>query len=131
MTWQRPDGTPLDPWIRVHTGLGGRILKAAPRSLNITGSVSEWESWTQMAFPDSGEYVIPQGLATVPIDRGPMRAPTSTVVDTSNRTSGCSTPCDVREKVVLAPPHQDSYIHPVSRWRFVTASEGVDVWVHS
>jgi hypothetical protein len=67
--WERPDRSPFDPWIRVHTGLGGRILKAAPRSLEITGSVAEWEAWTQMAFPETGDYVIPQGLATVAIDR--------------------------------------------------------------
>ena len=65
--WQRPDQSPFDPWIRVHTGLGGSILKAAPRSLKITGSVSEWESWTQMAFPETDNYVIPQGLSTVSI----------------------------------------------------------------
>ena len=67
--WQRPDQSPFDPWIRVHTGLGGSILKAAPRSLKITGSVSEWESWTQMAFPETDNYVIPRGLSTVSIDR--------------------------------------------------------------
>ena len=67
--WRRADGAAFDPWIRIHEEIGGRILKPAPRSLKIVGTVREWESWTQMAFPDSGEYVIPQGLATVSIDR--------------------------------------------------------------
>jgi hypothetical protein len=67
--WARADGSPFDPWIRVHTELGGAILKPAPRSLKITGSVQEWEAWTQMAFPESGDYVIPQGLALLSVDR--------------------------------------------------------------
>jgi hypothetical protein len=67
--WTRPDGSPFDPWIRVHTGLGAAILKPAPRSLKIAGRVEEWEAWTQMAFPESGDYVIPQGLALLSVDR--------------------------------------------------------------
>jgi GNAT superfamily N-acetyltransferase len=67
--WTRPDGTPFDPWMRVHTGLGARIGPAIPRSLHITGTVGEWESWTQMRFPETGDYVFPAGLATVRIDR--------------------------------------------------------------
>ena len=31
--------------------------------------MAEWESWTGMAFPVSGDYVFPEGLATVHIDR--------------------------------------------------------------
>jgi hypothetical protein len=69
MHWRREDGLPFDPWIRLHERLGGRVLAAAPRSIRITGAVSEWEEWTEMAFPESGEYVFPGGLATVEIDR--------------------------------------------------------------
>ena len=29
----------------------------------------EWETWTRMAFPETGDYVFPAGLATVHIDR--------------------------------------------------------------
>jgi GNAT superfamily N-acetyltransferase len=67
--WTRPDGSPFDPWVRVHTRLGGRIGPAIPRSLHITGTVGEWETWTRMAFPETGDYVFPAGLATVHIDR--------------------------------------------------------------
>ncbi|MEX0791154.1 MAG: N-acetyltransferase, partial [Actinomycetota bacterium] len=45
------------------------ILRAAPQSLRITGTVAEWESWTGMPFPATGTYVIPDGLATLEIDR--------------------------------------------------------------
>jgi hypothetical protein len=59
----------FDPWIRVHTSLGGRPGPVLPRSLRLTGRVADWESWTRMRFPESGDYVFPAGLAPVHIDR--------------------------------------------------------------
>jgi hypothetical protein len=67
--WRRPDGMLFDPWMRVHERLGATVLKPEPRSMRITGAVSEWEEWTGMAFPESGDYWFPKGLATVTIDR--------------------------------------------------------------
>jgi len=67
--WTRPDGAPLDPWLRTHWRLGGQIIATAPRSQTMTGTVDEWQSWTGVAFPATGEYVIPQGLSTLHIDR--------------------------------------------------------------
>lgn len=69
VTWRRDDGELLDPWMRVHQRLGAPLATPLPRSLHITGSVGEWESWTEMRFPDSGEYVFPEGLAPLRIDR--------------------------------------------------------------
>ncbi|MDQ3822007.1 MAG: N-acetyltransferase [Actinomycetota bacterium] len=69
VAWTRDDGLPFDPWLRVHVRLGGEMLKPEPESLRITGTVAEWESWTGMAFPETGTYVFPQGLAPVEIDR--------------------------------------------------------------
>jgi GNAT superfamily N-acetyltransferase len=71
--WRRDDGLPFDPWLRVHARLGADVLRPEPRSLRITGTIAEWESWTAMAFPESGEYVFPHGLATVAIDRNADR----------------------------------------------------------
>ena len=67
--WTRPDGAPLDPWLRTHWRLGGRIVATAPRSQTMTGTVEEWQAWTGMPFPSTGEYVIPRGLSTLHIDR--------------------------------------------------------------
>jgi GNAT superfamily N-acetyltransferase len=67
--WTRADGAPFDPWVRAHTQLGARIGPAIPRSLHITGTVGEWESWTGMVFPETGDYVFPAGLSPVRIDR--------------------------------------------------------------
>jgi hypothetical protein len=68
-TWRRDDGFLFDPWLRIHERAGGEVLKPEPRSLRITATVAEWEEWTELPFPESGEYVFPHGLATVEIDR--------------------------------------------------------------
>lgn len=34
----------------------------------ISGTVGEWESWTDMAFPESGSYVVPDALSLVDIN---------------------------------------------------------------
>jgi hypothetical protein len=67
--WTRPDGLHLDPWIRTHQRLGASILGPAEPSMTITGTVTEWESWAQMAFPDTGRYIVPDALDPVDIDR--------------------------------------------------------------
>jgi GNAT superfamily N-acetyltransferase len=69
VTWRRSDGYSIDPWIRVHQRLGARISTPVPKSMRISGTVAEWEQWTEMVFPESGSYVFPRGLATVHIDR--------------------------------------------------------------
>ena len=69
INWTRDDGAPLDPWIRTHWRLGARTLKAAPESQTMTGTVEEWERWTGLTFPDSGDYVIPDGLTVLHIDK--------------------------------------------------------------
>ena len=67
--WRREDGQLLDPWMRVHERLGARVSTPLPTSMRITGTVSEWETWNGLAFPDSGDYVFPKGLVPVHIDR--------------------------------------------------------------
>lgn len=73
MRWSREDGMALDPWIRTHQRLGAEILAAAPASQTMTGTVAEWEQWTGMAFPESGDYVIPVGLSLLRVDRSADR----------------------------------------------------------
>ena len=65
----RPDGTHLDPWLRTHERLGAEIIKVASESVVITGTVADWEEWTEMAFPDSGAYVVSGALVPIEIDR--------------------------------------------------------------
>jgi hypothetical protein len=54
---------------RLHDRLGAEILAVAPRSLDVRGTVVEWEEWARMAFPESGDYVVPGALVPVSIDR--------------------------------------------------------------
>jgi hypothetical protein len=68
-SWTREDGLPFDPWMRVHARVGAELVRPEPRSLYIEGSVADWEAWTEMEFPESGDYVFPRGLATLAIDR--------------------------------------------------------------
>jgi len=69
ITWTRDDGAPLDPWIRTHWRLGARMLQAAPESQTMTGTVAEWERWTGLVLLESGDYVIPDGLSVLHVDR--------------------------------------------------------------
>jgi GNAT superfamily N-acetyltransferase len=68
-TWTRDDGLHIDPWIRTHQRLGATILGPAERSMVITGSVADWEGWAGMVFPQTGDYVLPQALDLLHIDR--------------------------------------------------------------
>jgi hypothetical protein len=67
--WRRADGELLDPWLRAHERMGAEILAVAPESMTIPGTIASWEEWTGMAFPDSGDYVVPGALVPVSVDR--------------------------------------------------------------
>ena len=54
MQWRREE-LPFDPWLRVHVRAGARIVKPCPRAMTIRATIGEWESWTGMAFPDTGQ----------------------------------------------------------------------------
>jgi len=63
--WRLPDGLAYDPWIRTHERLAGELLAPAPRSMTISGSRAEWEEWTELTFPEDGDYVVPGALVPV------------------------------------------------------------------
>jgi hypothetical protein len=67
-SWTREDGLPLDPWLRTHARLGGRIIAFAPHSQTMIGTVEQWQGWTGLSLPSTGHYVIPDGLATLYVD---------------------------------------------------------------
>ena len=69
MQWTRVDGSPFDPWVRTHVRAGAKILTTEPNSQTMTGTVEQWETWTSMKFPETGEYVIPDGMSLLYIDR--------------------------------------------------------------
>jgi GNAT superfamily N-acetyltransferase len=68
--WRRDDGELFDPWLRTHTRLGATVLRAEPRSMQIGGTVAEWESWTGLPLPADGDYIFPGGLAVLHVAHG-------------------------------------------------------------
>jgi RimJ/RimL family protein N-acetyltransferase len=66
--WRREDGLLFDAWLRVHERLGATIAKVAPESMRVSGTVADFENWTQMKFPESGEYVVKGALNPISID---------------------------------------------------------------
>lgn len=66
VTWLGDDGAPFDPWIRVHARAGGEMAGICGESMRVEGSVSDWEAWTGMRFPETGSYVVAGAL--VPVD---------------------------------------------------------------
>ncbi|MFI4947425.1 MAG: hypothetical protein ACHQC9_01305 [Alphaproteobacteria bacterium] len=61
----REDGLPDDPWLRVHVRAGARIVRIAPYSMVIPGTLAEWSQWTGVDFTRSGDIVVPGALAPV------------------------------------------------------------------
>ena len=53
---------------RVHARLGGRMIKPCPRSETTIAPIADFEKWTGMAFPESGSYIVPDGMVPVEID---------------------------------------------------------------
>jgi len=67
---RRDDGLPDDPWLRVHVRAGGRILRVAPASMVMAGSLAEWRAWTGLPFDRTGEVTVPEALVPVHCDTG-------------------------------------------------------------
>lgn len=61
----REDGLPTDPWLRVHTRLGARIVKVCPASMTVPGSLAQWRQWTGLQLSTSGPTVVPGALVPV------------------------------------------------------------------
>lgn len=68
-TWTRADGAPLDPWLRTHLRIGGRVIATAPASQTLRAPVDRWEEWTGLALPTTGRYVVPGGMNPLDVDR--------------------------------------------------------------
>jgi GNAT superfamily N-acetyltransferase len=61
----RADGLPRDSWVRAHLRIGGRIVKVAPCSMVVAGTLAEWRQWTGLRFDRSGDVVVPGALVPV------------------------------------------------------------------
>lgn len=65
---RRPDGLPVDAWLRTHVRVGGEIVRVAPHSMTVVGSLDDWEEWTGRTFDRSGPQIIDGALAPVDVD---------------------------------------------------------------
>ena len=68
ITWRRDDGTHVDPWLRTHERLGAEIVKVAPESMRVPGSVAEWERMDGAGVPRERQLRRP-GCARARRDR--------------------------------------------------------------
>jgi GNAT superfamily N-acetyltransferase len=66
--WTNNDGLPFDAWLRVHVKAGAKIIKPCHEAMTVPGTRAEWEEWTQMKFPQSGQYIIPGALNPIEIN---------------------------------------------------------------
>jgi hypothetical protein len=69
VSWKQPDGTPFDPWLRTHIRAGGQVLHVCYQSAQFHATVAEWEAWTGLPMPGSGQYVIPGALNPLLVNR--------------------------------------------------------------
>ncbi|WPB87185.1 hypothetical protein [Sediminicoccus rosea] len=56
------EGFATDPWVRTHERIGGRVIKIAPTSMVIPGTLAEWRRWTGLPLGASGPVAIEGGL---------------------------------------------------------------------
>ncbi|MGE3279547.1 MAG: hypothetical protein AB7H90_05160 [Alphaproteobacteria bacterium] len=62
---RRADGQPHDSWVRTHLRLGAAVLKVAPCSMVIAGTLAEWHEWTGLLFERSGTAIVLGALSPV------------------------------------------------------------------
>jgi hypothetical protein len=67
--WVRSDGLPWDPWLRLHVRIGGKIIGFAQKAQTMTGTAAQWEDWTSLEFPVSGDYIIANGMAPLHMEK--------------------------------------------------------------
>jgi GNAT superfamily N-acetyltransferase len=68
ITWTNDDGLPFDAWLRVHARLGAKIIKPCHQAMTIRGTRIEWEEWTRLHFPQSGQYVVSGALNPIKVN---------------------------------------------------------------
>jgi len=68
INWKNENGLPFDLWLRIQHRAGGRVIKVCHKSKTVRGTRAEWEEWTGMKFPQSGEYIIPDALNPMEIN---------------------------------------------------------------
>ncbi|GAB3216290.1 hypothetical protein GCM10027586_07950 [Kineococcus gypseus] len=66
--WRQPDGQAVDAWVRTHERMGAHVLATTPASQVFEAGVQQWRSWSGLAMPTSGTYVVAGAPDVVHID---------------------------------------------------------------
>jgi GNAT superfamily N-acetyltransferase len=66
--WRGTGNQAFDPWIRLHARMGAGVVRVCPQSMRIAAPVKQWENWTDLRLPESGDYVIPGALRPVEVN---------------------------------------------------------------
>ena len=67
--WEREDGEPFEPWLRIWVRAGAEILHVVHDSIVLEAPIADWEHWTGLELPGSGEYVIEGAHTPITVDR--------------------------------------------------------------
>ena len=51
--------------MRTHLRLGARIIKIAPYSMVVAGTLSEWRQWTGLPLTQTGPAIVPGALSPI------------------------------------------------------------------
>jgi len=51
--------------VRTHVRAGAQIVKVAPRSMVIAGTIAKWLRWTSLGFTASGPAIVPGALSPI------------------------------------------------------------------
>jgi len=62
---QRKDGLPHDSWLRTHVRAGASVVKIAPHSMVIAGTIAKWSAWSGLSFAQSGPTIVPGALSPI------------------------------------------------------------------
>jgi GNAT superfamily N-acetyltransferase len=61
----RADGLRHDSWVRAHLRAGAAIIKVAPCSMTVVGTLAEWREWTGLPFDKDGPAIVPGALSAI------------------------------------------------------------------
>lgn len=65
INWKDELGRVFDPWLRVHTNMGAKIIKPCLESMIIKGTAKEWEEWSGIKIAGKGDHIIPYALVPI------------------------------------------------------------------
>ncbi|MBN9688746.1 MAG: GNAT family N-acetyltransferase [Verrucomicrobia bacterium] len=65
----QPDQRPVDPWLRLHLDLGGRVEGVARRSMTVVAELEQWRKWTGATLQSNGPTWVPGGIVPVQVNQ--------------------------------------------------------------